>query len=179
MRKLLSTAAVLALCGAFAAPALAQQPGKPLPAAGKDGDDKAITVTANVNTVCELATDMKTNVEIEVVANYEGDYSEKDGDLKFNAYCNKEGKIQVAKQGALKNQTYQGQAPNGFTKTIKYETKLTLPGDYKKGGPDNAPRFSALMGEVQLELPITPQTASRLLAGEYKDELTITISSGI
>ena len=180
MRKLLSTAAVLALCGAFAAPAFAQsQPGKPLPERGQDGDEAVITVRANVNTVCEIADDIKTKIKIEVHANYEGDYSENDGDLHFGAYCNKQGKISVVSDGTLDNMTYGGDAPIGFTKTIAYTTELTLPEGYETSNDGTSASFNALMGEVMLELPVTEQTAARLLAGNYKDELTIMIKSSM
>ena len=178
MKKLLSTVAVIAVFSAFAGPAFAQsQPGKPLPKKGKDGDEKSITVKANVNTVCELAADIETNLKIEVRANYEGDYSENDGDLLFGAYCNKQGKITIDNDGTLENMDYTGDAPSGFTKTIEYKTELTLPGNYETSNTGKTADFSALRGNVMLELPVSEQTATRLLAGKYKDDLTIKIES--
>ena len=178
MKKLLSTVAVLAVFGAFAGPAFAQsQPGKPLPKKGKSSDEQAITVKANVNTVCELAADIETNIKIEVRANYTGDYSENDGDLLFGAYCNKQGKITIDNDGTLENMDYKGETPAGFTKTIEYKTELTLPGNYETNNTGKTADFSALMGDVKLELPVSTQTASRLLAGKYKDDLTIMINS--
>ena len=178
MKKLLSTVAVIAVFGAFAASALAQsQPGKPLPARGRDSDEAAITVKAKVNTVCEIAGDIRTNVKIEVRANIKGDYSENDGDLKFGAYCNKKGEITVVSDKELTNEEYAGQNIPGFTNTINYQTRLTLPAGYETSNTNSKATFNALMGDVMLELPVTEQTAARLLAGEYKDELTIMIKS--